>query len=298
MPGSKLLRWLRFATVPAILAGAAPARAAPTKQQCVSAYEETQVSMRRSHLLAAKSSLQTCLDESCPAVLRSDCAGWLKEVEARTPSVVVECVADGAPARDGKLLVDGTARENGLDGRAMELDPGSHTFTCKVEGGTNASASADALLKEGDKLKVVRIDLTPNQGRTAPPPAVKEPGEGTLPPVAGRGRSDEAPRRPVPWGVYAASGLGVVAAAGFTTFAILGTTGKNGDLEPCKPNCSEEQISTVRQKYIVADVFLGVTVISALVAGYLYFTRPEVPAAAIKSGQRLRLRLEAGALAF
>jgi hypothetical protein len=95
----------------------------------------------------------------------------------------------------------------------------------------------------------------------------------------------------VPWGVYLFGGLGLAAAAGFTTFAVLGTTGKNDDLEPCKPNCSEDQISTVRQKYIVADVFLGVTVVSALVASYLYFTRPEVRLSGLRA-------LEGGALAF
>jgi hypothetical protein len=245
----------------------AVADAAPSRQQCVTAYEDVQVSMRRSRLLAARSSLQVCLDESCAAVLRGDCAGWLKEVEARTPSVVVEVVADGVPVRDARLFVDVTLHESGVDGKAIELDPGTHTF--RVEVPSDPPTNAEVLLHEGEKLKVVRLDVTPP---TKPSPPTKEPVDSrpALPPP----RPTEEPRRPVPWSVYALGGLGLAAAAGFTTFAILGTNGKAYDLEPCKPNCSEDRISTVRQKYIVADVFLGVSVVSLLAAGYLYLTRP------------------------
>jgi hypothetical protein len=276
MRASNLLRWLSPALV---LVCSAPARAAPTRQQCVSAYEDVQVAMRRSRLLAAKAGLQTCLDEACPAMLRGDCAGWLKEVESRTPTVVVECVADGAPVRDARLFVDGAVREAGVDGKAMELDPGSHTF--RVEAASGAQASADALLREGEKLKVVRIDLTPQHAK--PPPGRDGVVVGPPPPSF-----DQQQRRPVPWSVYALGGLGLAAAAGFTTFAILGSAGKS-DLEPCKPDCTQDQIDGVRQKFIVADVFLGVSVLSFLAAGYIYLTRPtvSVPTTTGMAGPRL-----------
>jgi hypothetical protein len=237
--------------------------------------------MRRSRLLAARASLQTCLDEACPSVLRGDCAGWLKEVESRTPSVVVECVADGAPVQNAKLFVDNAARETGVDGKAIELDPGSHTF--RVESGSQPPASAELLLHEGEKLKVVHIDLTPNASK--PPPGGRDP---VPPPIPPSGPGSDVQRRPVPWGVYALGGLGLAAGAGFATFALLGTSGKS-DLEKCKPDCTEDRISDVHQKYVIADVCLGVTVVALVVAGYLYFTRPSVSA---------RIVGNAGAFAF
>jgi hypothetical protein len=234
----------------------------------VSAYEETQVSMRRSHLLAARAALQTCLDEACPSVLRSDCAGWLKEVDSRTPSVVVEASQDGVPAKDLKLFVDGKEKEGGTDGKGMDLDPGTHTF--RVEPQNAPPVSVEVLVREGEKLKLVRIEVHTNAGERPPPNG----GGGAVEPV--RPPQDSGPAtRPVPWTVYAAGAVTLGAAAGFTVFALSGRSGKN-DLEPCKPDCMADQISAVRQKFIIADVLLGVSVVALAATGYLFFTRPLV----------------------
>jgi hypothetical protein len=247
------------ACVPAVAA------AAPTRQACVTAYEETQIAMRRSRLREARAALQTCLDEACPSPLRSDCAGWLKEVESRTPSVVVELVVDGAPAREGKLFVDGQLREGGLDGRAMEVDPGNHAF--RVETSSGKEGTADALVREGEKLKVVRITIG-SAPQPAPQSAAPIPKEPPPPSIT---------TRPVPIGVYAAGAVSALALAGFGVFAISGSGGKS-DLDACKPECSQERIDDVHADFVRADVFLGVAVVALGVATYLYLTRPSVPA--------------------
>jgi hypothetical protein len=249
----------------AILVIATPAvvaAAAPSKQACVTAYEETQLSMRRSRLLHAREALQTCLNEACPAVLRSDCAGWLTEVEARTPSVVIECTSGGTPVREARLFVDGELREGGIDGKAMELDPGSHTF--RVEMSSSPPVSVDAIVHEGEKLKAIHVEIPSASSATE---ATKEP---SVP---------EGPReqRPIPWTVYAAGGLGAAAAIGFVGFAISGSSMKS-DLESCKPDCSAAQISDVRTQFIVADVMLAITALAAGAATYLFVTRPAIAA--------------------
>jgi hypothetical protein len=277
------MRGLALSLVTAIVLAPAVAVASPTRQACVTAYEETQTAMRRSRLLAARASLQTCLDEACPALLRGDCATWLKEVEARTPTVVVECVQDGATVRDVRVLVDGAVREGAGDGKAMELDPGTHSF--RVEPVGTAPISVDAVVREGEKLKVVRIELP---GREKPPagkaPLVGENPATQPPPVM---------TRPVPWTVYATAGLGLAAGAGFGAFAVLGSSGK-GDLEPCKPDCSAERISEVRTQFLVADVLLGVSAVALAASAYLFFTRPSIPKAATTG----RAWLPQGAIAF
>lgn len=267
------------------------ARATPTRQMCVAAYEETQVSMRRSRLLAARASLQTCLDQDCPSVLRSDCAGWLKEVESRTPSVVIEARQDGAPAKDLKLFVDGAPREGGTDGRAMDLDPGTHSF--RVEPPGAPPVTVDVLVREGEKLKLVRIEVH-TTGDKGPPPIGGSSGDPVRPPPIEPGPTT----RPVPWTVYAGAVLTVGAAAGFSVFALTGSSGKQ-DLEPCKPDCSESRIADVRQKFIIADVLLGVSVVALAATGYLFFTRPTVSA---KTGYsvpgRVAQLLSTGSVAF
>lgn len=256
---------LTFVVVPTV------ASAAPSTRACAAAYEETQLAMRRSRLLHARETLHTCLDQACPKALRLDCGEWLKEVEARTPSVVVECVADGASVRDARLFVDDVLHAGGVDGKAMELDPGPHVF--RVEAPHSPPVSVTAVIREGDKLRVVRLEVP---ARTEPGPASR--GESTLAATAAApAPRTEAlvPRRPVPWPVFALAGVGAAAGAGFAYFAVSGAAGKS-DLYLCKPGCSEAQISDVRTDFLVADVFLGVTVIAVGAAAYLFFTRPTV----------------------
>jgi len=246
----------------------AVANAAPTQQACVQAYEETQTSMRRGRLLSARDTLVTCLDQACAPVLRSDCADWLKQIEARMPSVVVECIADGTPVRDVRLFVDGEARESGIDGRALDLDPGNHVF--RIEAANSPPVAVEQVIREGKKLQLVRIELPSRQPKKALVPIAAVPE---------RPASSGEPRRPVPWTVYATAGVGIAAAAGFTFFAISGASSKS-DLEPCKPECSSSEISDVRTRFIAADVLLGVSVLAFGAATYLFFTRPTVSAPA------------------
>lgn len=238
------------------------AEAAPSTRACAAAYEETQVAMRRSRLLGARQALQTCLDEACPKALRLDCGEWLKEVEARTPSVVIECVADGASVPDARLFVDEALHAGGVDGKAMALDPGPHVF--RIESPHSPPVSITTIIREGEKLRVVRIEL----------PTSNEPGARN---GAERTPAEEAmvPRRPVPWPVYTVAGVGAAATAAFVYFAASGAAGKS-DLHSCKPECPEVQISDVRTKFLVADVFLGVSLIALGTAAYLFLTRPTV----------------------
>lgn len=252
------------------------ADAAPTRQACVDAYEQSQVSMRRGHLLQSRESLATCLDQACPSTLRTDCAEWLKEVESRTPTVVVECTVDGAAVRDGKLFIDDKPHAAGVDGRAIELDPGVHTFRMEPSDGTKG-ARVETMIREGEKLKAIRLELPSRMTKpvtTTPPTHAPSPSTAATPQASDKGLS-----RPIPWTVYAAGGVGALSAIGFTAFAISGASGKS-DLEPCKPDCSQSRIDSVRGRFIVADVFLGVSVVSLGVAAILYLTRPTVTSSA------------------
>lgn len=250
-------RALPFVVTGVVLALPQLAAAAPNRQACVAAYEESQTQMRRSRLHEARASLTVCLEESCPGTLRADCAGWLREVEARTPTVVVEVTQDGAPVKDATLLVDGKPAT--VDGRAMELDPGSHAF--KVDAKTG-SAAQDVMLREGEKLKVVRLELPPTKKPEAPKATVT-PSPKTV----------QVHARPIPWTVWAAGGVGVVSLGLFGTFAAIGKSSES-DLEPCKPSCTQDRIDSVHGKYVVADVFLGVGIVALGAATVLYFTRP------------------------
>jgi hypothetical protein len=82
---------------------------------------------------------------------------------------------------------------------------------------------------------------------------------------------------------YALGGLGL---AGVGAFAYLGGTGldeKNQLRASCGNTCTDAQVAPLKARYIGADISLGVGVVAALAAAWL-FVHPrveEVPATAL-----------------
>ena len=229
-----------------------------SRQACVDAYENAQTTSKHHHLAAARQHIRTCLDSACPGSLRSECASWLKEVDARQPSVVLSCTGPGGETRaDADVKLDGAPLAQGLDGKALDIDPGSHDFTFTLPGETPVVTTV--IVREGEKLQHVNAAF-PRRARRLEP----------LPP-----RVEDTTTRPVPWPVFALGGLAVV---GVGTWAGLGAWGNSGksDLEACKPSCSHDATDDVRTRYIVGDVMLGVAILAAGAATILYFTRGEV----------------------
>ncbi len=255
--------------------------AGPSKEQCVSAYQGAQVDMKQSALSSAREKLALCLAESCPNALHSDCAEWLKEIDRRQPSVVLSFKGkDGTPSTSVPATVDGKPFAGKTDGRAVDVDPGEHTFVFSPPG--EPPVDVRVVVREGEKSQ--KVDAT-SKLYVAP---AREPREGPLstPPPA------TSKERPVPWPVFALGGLGLVGAGGFVGFGIAGTRGK-ADLEDCKPTCTEDQLSPVRTKFIVADVSLAIGIVAVGVATVLFLTRPEIEvpkkeARAANAGTRVR----------
>jgi hypothetical protein len=254
---------LGLCTTLALTVLAGPASAAPTSRAaCFSAYERVQVGMRRGHLLDARAAASECLSDACPGPLRADCGQWLREVEARLPSIVVEVrTSDGKPAEGARLLLDGAPWKDRPDGLATELDPGEHVVRAEP-GGDGAAAETRVVVDEGRKAQRVVVELA---APPAPPPPVVAPSPVETP---------RAPpeRAPVPTAAIVLGGAGVLALGGFTFFAITGKNAEHG-LEACSPRCSDDAVAPVRQRYLAADVFLGVSVIALGVAAYLYLAR-------------------------
>ena len=76
----------------------------------------------------------------CPASMRTDCAGWLDAVEKSIPTVVVTATdATGLSVFDVAVSIDGRPLVAKLDGSAVPVNPGVHTFRFS---GTMARASS------------------------------------------------------------------------------------------------------------------------------------------------------------
>ena len=105
---------------------AAPA-ASDDLHRCVAAFGRAQRLRREGRLLASETELVTCAQELCPEPIAQKCTGWLREVSAEVPSIVVYASdVEGADTVDVRVEVDGQVVSRQLDGRPIALDPGSH----------------------------------------------------------------------------------------------------------------------------------------------------------------------------
>jgi hypothetical protein len=77
-------------------------------------------------------------------------------------------------------------------------------------------------------------------------------------------------RTAVRWPVYALGAVSVLGFAGFTTFGLLGRD-QESELATCRGACSDRAYDVMRDRYLVADISLGVAVVSLSAAAVLWF---------------------------
>lgn len=233
----------------AITLGGASASA---DQACISAYEQTQTLRKDGKPVAAKAQAAICARDACPALLTKDCTKWLAELEAASPSVILDPRgANGALRTDARVKLDGAAMQEKIDGKPVALEPGSHTFVFEADSAQPAESTI--VLREGEKNKKITV---------------------TLAPVA----ETHTAGRPIPVGVWVFGGASVIALATSAVFAVDGL-GKKSDLDRCKPHCSASDVDAMSSSFTFADVALGAGVMAGAAAIYLFLTRPSAEAA-------------------
>ncbi|MGK3983752.1 hypothetical protein WME99_11990 [Sorangium sp. So ce136] len=180
------------------LAGAS-ARAQPSKRACAAAYERAQGLRRDGKLIAAREALIACSQPTCPAAAVADCGPWLAEVEKSLPSVVIAAREAGGRERlDVRVLVDGRLLAAALDGKALPVDPGPHTFRYEPAGGP--AVEERVLIREGEKNRAITVILgaPPAGGPSSPRPIVAPAAPGAPPSNAPSAPSPSVPSAPPP----------------------------------------------------------------------------------------------------
>lgn len=267
-----VVRWLcatPLALAIACGAGSASAQStpAPSKAACIEAYKSAQESSRSGHLSRAREQALVCARDPCPAVLQKDCKEWVADVEQRVPTVMVVVKdGEGKDVTDARMIIDGVVVPKRVDGRSMEIDPGEHKIEIFAEGRPKLVQTIVA--REREKGREITFAYEPPKKKEPPTPTVIGP------PTPGPRDSTEKP--PLRWTFWTAAGLG---GAGLLGFGIFGASGLvvRSDLDACKPNCSQQRIDHGKTSFLVADVSLGIGLVAAGVATYLYFTRPQTP---------------------
>jgi hypothetical protein len=216
-----------------------------------------------------------------PEAFRQAQASAQQEVgplEARLAAVTLKIEGEKAPVT---VTMDGEKVPPALIGLPLPVDPGSHTF---VAVGANLKSDPVAVtVAEGGKSAVTLI-VKPAPGAVdpfaAPVPAATPPAAPTV--AAPTAPPPTVTSRPVGTGVY----VGLVATgalalgAGITGVLALG---KHSDFNKANdgsdPGNADSLKSSGQTLNLVSDLFTAGAVVSAGVTAYLYFSRPEVPAA-------------------
>jgi len=237
---------------------AAPVRA-DDKIACVQAADMAQEHRTAGKLKEARASLHACARASCPALVRSDCTRWLSEVEASMPTIVLRATgARGEDLTDVQVDLDGRRFAEKLEGLPLEIDPGPHVLTGQSPAG--AIARQEIVVRTAEKNRTVTLRV--ETGGTVPAATESPVTSASFRPGAG---------------AWILAGVAVAGATSFGYFGFRGRAEVDDLRNECAGHCEASRVDAARQKLLVADVSLGVALVSAGIATYLFW-RAATPA--------------------
>jgi hypothetical protein len=221
----------------------APSARADEKAICLDAATKGQRHRDLHRLVEAREQFRICASAGCPAVVQSDCGGWLQDVERELPTVVLSAKnADGADLVEVKVTMDGQPFASKLDGQAAAVNPGAHTF--RFEGPAGASFERRVVVREGERSQPVAVVLAAGPATTVAAPALTAP--------SAEPRPSSSPWRSVGWVV------GGVGAAGMATGLVVGAFALGDRSAHCDAGnaCDPGTASAIKSAALAADVAL------------------------------------------
>jgi hypothetical protein len=197
---------------------------------CFDAAEKGQALRVAHKLVEARDLFRRCAASTCPTSVQSDCSGWLDQAEKAIPTVVLSAKdAVGNDLFDVNVTVDGQPLATKLDGAAVPVNPGPHSFRFRSHDGM--SVERQVLVSEGQKDLVVgvrfaRSDQAP-PAKPAPPPPPPPPAPISPTPSAAPASQAGIPWHTVGWIVGAGGVAGLALGAIFTGITLSDKSSAN-----------------------------------------------------------------------
>ena len=230
-------------TAAVVLSGllAGPRAFADDKAACLDASLQAQALRNAHKLVEARVQFQVCAASKCPAVVASDCTTWLAEVEKSLPSVVLSARSGaGKDLVDVKVSLDGKPLVSSLDGQAMPMNAGLHTF--HFEGADGTILDQQFVVREGEKNQAVAVVLGP-----APP---QKPA--TSPDNPADAGSPSSTWKTAGWVL---GGVGIIGLGVGTVFGVVALGNKSSDC-PTASTCKDGSLGGLRSEAHVSDIGL------------------------------------------
>jgi len=236
---------------------------ADEKVACVTAAESAQQQRSEGKLRDARLSLHLCAREVCPALVRNDCTQWLTEIEASLPTIVLRAIGPrGQDITDIKVSLDGQALADKVDGLPIEVDPGPHVLTAVRPGSKPVRQELTFYTNQRNRtVSLVLEDVDP------PPDTTGELRVSTVSPK----RAGPAP--------FIFAGLAAVGVASFAYNGLTGQAEVKDMRNTCGPDapghsgvgdCTSSQVNHAHNKLLIADVSLGLGIVSAGISTWLF----------------------------
>jgi hypothetical protein len=236
------MKLLSFALAVSALSTSAIALA-QDKAQCFDAASQAQ-SMRDAHkLVEAREQLRICARPTCPSMVQKDCTTWLDGVEQALPTIVLSAKdAEGRDLIDVSVTVDGQPLASKLQGDAVPMNPGPHTFHFQT--GDGRSVDEQVLIREGVKNRDVTVVLAKPGGE----PAAAGPAGGASDHASPTATPDVSSQgghtlRTIGWIL---GGVGVFGVALGGTFGVLAMSDKNGAHCDASGGCQPGPLNAAR----------------------------------------------------
>jgi hypothetical protein len=179
----RIRSFTNIAVVAATIAAAPYARAAdPTTADCLTASLASLKLGNEHKVRQERAQLLVCAAESCPADIRKECMRRVDEVNGAIPTIIFGA-KDGAgnDLSAVKVTMDGEVLADRLEGTALSIDPGAHTFV--FESGGLPTVERHFVIQQGqkDRREAIVFDAaggTPSDapaGPAAPAPVLAAP---------------------------------------------------------------------------------------------------------------------------
>lgn len=186
----KTMRALPFVVSSAIALSLASGAHADPKSDCIAAADQGQTMRDDGHYRVARQKFVACSQAACPKIVQTSCTQWLHDIEGAMPSLVLGAKdSSGGDLADVHVTFDGATLTDTLDGKPIEVDPGTHTLRFTREG--SEPVAQKVIVRAGEKTRVVSVTMSPKIGTNA-----QAPQTGTSQPPA---PEPEKPSTPSPY---------------------------------------------------------------------------------------------------
>jgi hypothetical protein len=257
---------------PIVFAWSLTRAADPTTADCLAATESS-VKLGNEHKLRAeRAQLLTCASANCPADIRKDCTSRVEEVNAQIPTVIFRAKdASGADITAVKVTMDGEVLADRLEGTALSIDPGEHTFTFETAGQSPVTKKLVIQQNQKDRAEVVTFGVA-TTAAGAPPiaegTAVSSPDAGS-----GHGLGTQRILALVAGGIGVV-GLGLGAAFGGVALSQKGSAQTACPGTTCASQAGASDWSSAASSGNISTISLIVGGVGVAGAAVLWFTAP------------------------